>query len=134
MTQPNTNLVNSSANRRRRILIAVAAILMLAAVMYWAFTAGPGVALLSPAGSVVAEFKGAADQRTGDYKVREGWQIEWSTEGRSFAFTINGDRDFGKVIDQHEPGSGVTSPVGSGQFYLEVTADGPWAITIRQGQ
>lgn len=103
----------------------------LVAFLYW-YLNGPG-APGGPARSVVAEFSGVSDQTTNTFQVREGWQIHWETEGDRFAFAITGDLDFGTVIEEEGPGSGITSPVPSGSFRLEITAEGPWSVTIIQG-
>ena len=101
---------------------------------YWFLTRGPGVELLSPTGSTVTGFTGEGDMTTGTFQVRDGWAIHWESTGDRFAFAIRGDRDFGTVIDVDEPESGVTSPTGAGAFHLEITAAGPWSITIAQGE
>jgi hypothetical protein len=117
----------------KAVLVAVLAVVLLIGG-YWLFTQGPGRQLLSPAGSTVAEFSGDSNQTTGSFQVREGWAINWESTGQQFAFAIRGDRDFGTVINIDEPGSGVTSPTGAGTFHLDVTAAGPWAISITQGE
>lgn len=113
--------------------MAVLLLVALFAVGYWFVALGPGRQLVSPAGSNVAEFSGDGDQTTDSFTVREGWAIEWQSSGERFAYAIRGDRDFGTVIDIDAPGNGVTSPTGSGTFFLDVTAEGPWSITVRQG-
>lgn len=82
--------------------------------------------------TTVASFSGTGDKTTPTFKVREGWQIQWKNTGKSFSFAITGDRDFGTVINQKKPGSGVTSPVGSGKFRLNIKAVGGWSIQILQ--
>lgn len=118
----------------RPLIIALVGLLVLAAGGYWLLTQGPGQQLLSPAGSTVVEFSGDSDQTTSSFDVREGWAIHWESTGEAFAFAIDGDRDFGTVIDVDEPGNGVTSPTGSGTYNLEITADGPWTVRITQGE
>ena len=117
----------------RPIIIGLVVLLVVAIAGYWFFTQGPGQQLLSPPGSTVAEFEGDADEVTSSFDVREGWAIHWESSGDAFSFAINGDRDFGTVIDIDEPGNGITSPTGSGTYHLEITADGPWTVTITQG-
>lgn len=121
--------------RSRRLTSLILIVLALALLFggYWFFTQGPGRQLLSPAGSAVAAFGGEGSQTTEPFQVREGWAIEWESTGDTFAFAIQGDRDFGTVIDIDEPGNGVTSPTGGGSYHLEVTAQGAWSITIKQG-
>lgn len=62
-----------------------------------------------------------------------GWQIQWKTDGDRIAIAVTGDQDLGTVVDVPGPASGVTSPPVSGTFRLEITADGPWSITVIQG-
>jgi len=121
--------------RRRWLMVAVGlvvgAILLVGA--WWLFTQGPGTALLSPPGSTVATFSGEGNQSTESFSVRDGWSIQWESQGPSFSYAIRGDRDFGTVITVDEPTSGVTNPTGSGTYHLEVTAEGAWQIDIIQG-
>jgi hypothetical protein len=115
-------------------LLAIAVLVLISAIAYWFVTQGPGVGIISPRGSAVAEFSGDGDQTTESFSVREGWSIHWENSGSEFSFAITGDRDFGTVIDQDEPGSGVTSPVGEGTYQLEIQAEGPWEVRIVQGE
>jgi hypothetical protein len=101
---------------------------------YWFVTLGPGQRIVSPPGSDIAEFSGDGDQTTGSFTVRGQWQVHWDNEGDNFAFAIAGDRDLGTIIEQEEPGSGVTNVVAAGTFHLEVTAEGPWSVRITQGE
>lgn len=116
------------------LIVAALAVVVIAAVAYWALTQGPAQSLLSPRNSTVAEFSGDGNQTTPSFKVREGWAVHWETTGTSFAFDIKGDRDYGTVLNVDEAGSGVTSPTGAGTFNLVVNARGPWSITITQGE
>lgn len=84
--------------------------------------------------NVVAELAGDGDETTDSFDVDEGWQIHWENTGERFAFAITGDTDFGTVIEQDGPGNGITSPVGSGTFQMEVSAEGSWEIQIIQGE
>ena len=129
--------MTSEANRHTRtwtpIVIVAVALLVVAIGAYWFLTQGPGQQLLSAPGSTIIEFSGESDQSTDSFTVREGWAIHWESTGDAFAFAIDGDRDFGTVIDIDEPGNGVTSPTGSGTFRLEIVADGPWTMMVTQG-
>ena len=98
----------------------------------WYALAGPGRAGGAP-GSVIGEFSGTDDQTTPSFLARRGWQIQWESEGDQFEYAIRGDVDIGTVVDQGGPGSGITSPVPSGNFRLEVRASGPWTIRVTQG-
>lgn len=122
-----------SPDRRVRSIILLLLLVAVGAAVYWLVFHGPGQALISPAGSAVIELSGDGDQVTDEFRVREGWSIHWENVGDEFAFAITGERDFGVVVEQTEPGSGVTSPVGGGTYRLEVQADGPWTIRIVQG-
>ena len=126
----------SDHGRRRRLLIAllVVTIAIFVIVGYWIFTQGPGGRLLSPPGSTVAQFSGAGDQATNSFEVRQGWRIRWESAGQRFAMAIRGERGLGTVMDISEPASGVTSPANAGTFYLEITADGSWSVTVEQGE
>jgi hypothetical protein len=118
-----------------RILWLVIGILALAVVglgSYYVLTRG--AASNAPARTDVATFSGDGDDMTESFTVTEPWQIHWETEGETFTFAIGGERDYGVVIEQDGPGSGVTSPVGSGTFHLEVAAEGPWRVQIFQGE
>jgi hypothetical protein len=129
-------MTEARAFRRVRILRLVAGLLLVLAVAlaaYWFFTRGPGQHVVSPAGSTVLHFAGNGDRTTDSFSVRQGWAIRWESTAPHFAFAIGGDRDFGKVIDVDQPGSGTTSPTGAGTFYLAVTSDGPWTIDVTQG-
>jgi hypothetical protein len=123
----------ASAARRGRPFVPIAVVVILVAGGWWFLTQGPGRQLASPAGSDIVTFTGTGDQTTPSFQVRAGWQIRWENEGDRFTFAIRGDRDFGTVVDQQEPGNGVTSPTGEGTFHLEITAAGAWTVTILQG-
>jgi hypothetical protein len=125
---------NGAHSRRRRniwIVVVIAVLAILAAAAYWYFNLGPGRP--SPAGSLVAEFEGTGNTTTDPFTVRSGWRIDWENSGDLFSFAITGDRDFGTVVEQTEPGSGSTSPTGAGTFQLNVTAQGSWRIQVFQG-
>lgn len=92
---------------------------------------GRSAPAVSPIRSVT-EFNGTADETTDAFQVHEGWQLHWETTGEAFAFAITGDRNFGTVVRQEGPGSGITSPIGAGIFRLEIKAKGPWSVRIIQ--
>ena len=125
-----------SARLRSRTGIALVAALLVLVVVggYWFFTHGPGWSIVSPRGATVAEFSGDGDGATAGFRVREGWRIEWSTTGTSFAMTIGGDLNMGTVIRVQGPEDGVTAPPSQGTFHLEIDAEGPWTIRILQGR
>lgn len=117
---------------RRRVFVFVGVVTVAAAGL-WFFTLGPGQRVLSPAGSTVAHFNGPGAATTGEFRVREGWQIHWDSESDTFSLAIRGDRDFGTVVEVDEPTSGITAPVGGGTFFLEVSAEGDWSVEVIQG-
>lgn len=125
------------AERRGRnwplLIVSILVIVAVAVGAYWFVTQGPGQRIVSPPGSDISSFSGDGDQTTSSFTVRGQWQIHWENEGNSFTFAIDGDEDLGTIIDQEEPGSGVTNVVAAGTFHLVVTADGPWSIRITQG-
>jgi hypothetical protein len=116
------------------IIISALVIVLVAGGAYWFVTQGPGQRIVSPPGSDIAQFNGDGDQTTGTFTVRGQWQVHWENQGETFAFAITGDEDLGTIIDQSEPGSGVTNVVAPGTFRLEVTANGPWNLRITQGE
>jgi hypothetical protein len=81
----------------------------------------------------VLELSGTGDQVSDPFDVTPGWQVSWQTAGERFALAITGDQDLGTVVDLPGPASGVTAPVSGGRFRLEITAEGPWSITVVQG-
>ena len=104
---------------------------MAAAGVYYLFGRGDGTP--TPRQDV-AQFAGEGHSMTDSFAVHEPWQIHWENEGSTFSYAIKGERDYGTVIEQEGPGSGVTSPVGSGTFYLEIVAEGPWQVQIFQNE
>ena len=84
-------------------------------------------------GPPVLQLKGTGNKRSAPFDVLVGWQIQWSTEADHIVVVASGDKDLGKVVDEDGPASGVTSPPQGGTFRLNVTADGPWSITVIQG-
>ena len=117
----------------RLALIGVAA-LAIAVVAYWFFFHGPGQGVTSPTGSTILELTGDGNAATEDFRVREGWSIHWENSGDRFTLAISGDRNFGTVVDQQEPGSGVTSPAGGGTYQIDVKAEGAWSLRVVQGE
>jgi hypothetical protein len=99
----------------------------------WFFTLGPA-RQGGPAGSVLVDLSGTGDTKSAEFFARRGWQIQWETEAERFRLAIHGEPDIGAAIDQEGPGSGVTSPVPSGTFWLEINADGPWSVRVDQGE
>jgi hypothetical protein len=124
--------LQSPSTRSLRLVIGVLLLAVVGLSSYYLLTRG--TASNAPARTDVASFSGDGDQVTESFSVTEPWQIHWETEGEAFTFAISGDRDYGVVIEQAGPGSGVTSPVGSGTFHIEVTAEGPWRVQIFQGE
>ena len=131
--------IETRSGRRGRFswplhVISAHVIVVVAIAAYWFVTQGPGQRILSPPGSDIAAFSGDGDQTTDSFTVRGQWQIHWENEGDSFTFAIDGDQDLGTIIEQEEPGSGVTNVVAAGTFHIVVTAEGPRSFSIAQGQ
>ena len=134
-----TDATAPPARPRRVNTIVLIVVLICVAALVIGF-----VLLRSPDGSTdgetgerteIARFSGDGNQVTERFEVTEGWQVHWETRGRGFRFSIDGDEfDYGTVIKEKRPGSGVTSPVGEGTFRIEVKAKGPWSIRIIQGE
>jgi hypothetical protein len=114
--------------------VVVLLVLVVGIGVYWFLTQGPGNRLVSPAGSDITAFTGDGDQTTTSFEVRDQWQVHWENSGDTFNFAINGDQDLGTIVEQDGPGSGVTSVVAGGTFYLDISAEGPWEIRITQGE
>jgi hypothetical protein len=127
----------SRAQRRTNrplILVSLLVFVIVAIGTYWFVTQGPGQRIVSPPGSDIAQFSGDGDQTTNSFTVRGQWQVHWENQGDRFRFAIAGDQELGTIIDQSEPGSGVTNVVAAGTFHLQVSADGPWTVRITQGE
>jgi hypothetical protein len=121
-------------NRARAVSISVVALVLVVLGGYWFLVVGPGQRLVSPPGSDIVQFSGESDQTTSEFTVRGQWQVHWENQGDEFSFAITGDKDLGTIVDQTEPGSGVTNVVAAGTFNLQVHASGPWTIQITQGE
>lgn len=120
--------------RDRRVWLVGALILVVVGIgLGWYYLAGPGRPG-GPPGSVVVEMSGDGNWRSDTFHARRGWEIQWENTGQHFSYTIRGDVDFGQVINQNGPGNGITSPVPTGNFFIQVAATGPWSITVIQGE
>ncbi|MCI0582590.1 MAG: hypothetical protein L0227_06790 [Chloroflexi bacterium] len=124
----------AQAERDRRPLVVAVVVVVILFVAAWYFALGPGTRILSPEGATVAEFSGNASQTTASFTVRGSWQIRWNSTGGGFAMAIVGDRNFGTIINETEAAEGVSTPTTGGTFHLEITAGGPWTVTILQGE
>jgi hypothetical protein len=91
-------------------------------------SAGPAVST-----APVLKLEGTGNQRSETFDVLVGWQIQWQTDGDHIVVAVTGDQDLGDVVDFPGPASGVVSPPAGGAFRLEITADGPWSVTVIQG-
>lgn len=91
---------------------------------------------VAPAGprEIVLQFDGTAHDVSPPFEVVGGWQIQWQTDGASLAIAVTGDQNLGVVVDEPGPASGVTSLAPAGNFRLDIAANGPWSITIIQGE
>jgi hypothetical protein len=134
MTERRRHVRESESPRRGKApWIALLAVVIVAAGVWAAILLldrGPKTTILEN-GSIYIVGEGNATTDT--FEVREAWHIDWSSEGPRFSFAITGDRDFGTIVDEEGEISGITNPVGTGRFALEITAEGPWEITIFPG-
>jgi hypothetical protein len=120
--------------RRSRLVWIMSSVLVAAAVIGVAafFLVGPGRPG-GPPGAVVVQMSGDGNKVGARFYARRGWQIDWENTGSYFSYTIHGDKEFGQVITQNGPGNGITTPVPTGNFFIEVVAQGPWSIAVIQG-
>ena len=81
----------------------------------------------------VLQLKGTGNKRSAQFEVLLGWQIQWETQADHITVEAAGEKPLGKVVDEDGPASGVTSPPQGGTFRLQITAKGPWTITVIQG-
>jgi hypothetical protein len=129
--------VAAADSRRSKKLrwIGVAAVVAAIIAFGWAAAnppqGGPHTTTLEDGSLLIV---GEGNAVTDTFEVRPGWHIDWSSEGPRFSFAITGDRDFGTIIDEEGEIAGITNPVGSGRYALEITAEGPWEITIFPGR
>jgi len=80
----------------------------------------------------VVEMEGTGDAISEPFDASAGLRIEWKTTGRTFRIAMTGDQDLGTIVNESGSASGVISVAVSGTFHLEVTAEGPWSITVTQ--
>jgi hypothetical protein len=87
-----------------------------------------------PSGSTILEMSGNGNKTSDPFYARPGWSVNWENSGKYFSYTIHGDVEFGQVVTQNGPGNGITSPVPTGNFFIEVVAQGPWSLRVIQGE
>ena len=129
-----TGATASPAPRRRQALIALLVLALIAAGLGLYFglqkstvkNKNTGIHLLA----TVAEFSGSGNTTTKSFKVQPGWQIQWQTQGQTFRVGLSQQKGFKTIVDQKGAGNGVTAPVGSGTFRLQITAKGSWSISV----
>lgn len=83
---------------------------------------------------VILTLQGDSHEISDSFEVKPGWQIRWQIDGSSIAIAVTGDENLGVPIDQTGPASGVTGISQGGVFRLEIAANGPWAITVIDGE
>ena len=131
---PSTTTPTRQPRRGRAKAAAALLVLALAVIAYVVLRPdASGPQKIAPR-ATVASFRGEGDATTKTFRVREGWRIDWMNEGKRFSFSITGDRNLGTVVMQKEPGSGTTTPVGSGTFRLVIKAKGAWSVRIMQAR
>ena len=83
---------------------------------------------------VILTMQGDSHDVSDSFEVKHGWQIQWQIDGSSIAIAITGDQNLGVPIEQTGPASGVTGISQGGVFRLEIAANGPWSITVIDGE
>ena len=68
------------------------------------------------------------------FEVKPGWQIHWQIDGSSIAIAVTGEQNLGVLLDEQGPSAGVTGVGQGGVFRLEIAANGPWTITVIDGE
>ena len=90
-----------------------------------------------PGPATYARFTGSTSQRTKAFVVPEGaeWEICYDMRG-SGNNAIFLEQPPGQptdlVVNEIGPANGCTNEFGSGRYSLNVTADGPWSVTVRR--
>lgn len=89
-----------------------------------------------PAGPqrVLLSLEGDSHEISDSFEVKPGWQIQWQIDGSSIAIAVTGEPRVGVLIDEQGPASGVTGVAQGGVFRLEIAANGPWSITVIEGE
>ena len=106
----------------------------------WTIRVSPGPSSGSAAPSlagpreIILQVSGTDHDVSPPFEVVAGWQIQWQTDGASLAIAVTGDQNLGIVVDEPGPARGVTSLAPAGNFRLDIAANGPWSITIIQGE
>ena len=83
---------------------------------------------------VILTMQGDSHDVSDSFEVRPGWQIQWQIDGSSIAIAGTGDQNLGILVNQEGPASGVTGIAQGGVFRLEIAANGPWTITVIDGE
>jgi hypothetical protein len=83
--------------------------------------------------AVVAELEGEGDDVTDMFEVSDGWELRWETSGgERFQIELFTDEEesLGIVVDQEGDGVGSVQPPSGGHYFVDITADGSWAIVV----
>ena len=83
---------------------------------------------------VILTMQGDSHDVSDSFEVKPGWQIQWQIDGSSIAIAGTGDQNLGILVNQEGPASGVTGIAQGGVFRLEIAANGPWTITVIDGE
>ena len=83
---------------------------------------------------VILTLQGDSHEISDSFEVKPGWQIQWQIDGDAIAIAVSGDPNLGVVIDQEGPASGVTGIAQGGEFSLNIVANGPWKVTVIDGE
>ena len=83
---------------------------------------------------IIFSLDGTEHDVTDTFEAKPGWQIQWQIDGDAIAIAVSGDPNLGVVIDQEGPASGVTGIAQGGEFSLNIVANGPWKVTVIDGE
>ena len=123
----------SAGGRARTWLVAIL-VLLAAAALGVILAISTATKRGGDSGSLGLEMSGSGNETSETFFARQGWSIDWENTGQYFSYTIRGDVEFGQVVTQNGPGNGSTSPVPTGNFFIEVVAQGPWSMRVVQGE
>lgn len=68
------------------------------------------------------------------FSVKDRWEVRWDTKGM-ISIWIRSPKDgnpVAKAGSQDKAGSGSSFQPNGGEFYLSVTSDGDWTVTVVQ--
>ena len=81
---------------------------------------------------LLLDISGDGDAVSEEFSVSRGWRIQWQIDGPSIVLTLRDADGTTKILEQPGPAVGVTQPIPSGTFTLEINAEGPWTLRVVQ--